>query len=261
MNKKLQTNNRLGEEKLNSQGCLMKIVEYINCHNIFVEFQDVYRAKVHTDYRWFQLGNVKNPYHPSVYEVGIIGNKYTSKTNGNRIREYTAWINMLRRCFNEQYKNKHSTYKDAICCNEWLNYENFYEWLHNQENFDKWRDNDRWAIDKDILKKGNKLYSPDTCCLVPQNVNQLFIKGNAMRGNLPIGVSIYKDKFRAVCNNNLAKDSEYLGDYLTVDKAFQAYKNYKENSIKEIANIEYSKGNITKQCYDAMMNYRVEITD
>ena len=35
----------------------------------------------------------------------------------------------------------------------------------------------------------------------------------------------------------------------------------KENLIKQIANIEYANGNIAENCYNAMMNYKVEITD
>jgi hypothetical protein len=44
------------------------------------------------------------------------------------------------------------------------------------------------ALDKDILYKGNKIYSPDTCVFVPQEINALFVKNDANRGDLPIGV-------------------------------------------------------------------------
>ena len=40
-----------------------------------------------------------------------------------------------------------------------------------------------------------------------------------------------------------------------------AIKEYKEYIIKQVAQEEYAKGNITKQCYEAMMNYEVEIAD
>lgn len=39
---------RLGQEKLNNQGSLMKIVEYNNSSDIVVEFQDDYKARVST---------------------------------------------------------------------------------------------------------------------------------------------------------------------------------------------------------------------
>ena len=98
---------------------------------------------------------------------------------------------MINRCFYEKIKEEHPTYKNVTCSEEWLLFENFYEWLHLQENFDKWYNEDKWCLDKDILVKGNKIYSPKTCCLVPQNVNTLFTKKNANRGKLPIGVFYY----------------------------------------------------------------------
>ena len=168
---------------------------------------------------------------------------------------------MLQRCFNVKLKKKQPTYEKVDCCDEWLHFERFYEWLHNQSNFDKWYENKRWAIDKDILVKGGKVYSPDTCCLVPQNVNCLFLKREAERGLYPIGVSYRNDGFLASCHNPFTNDREELGYYSTPEKAFSVYKDYKEDLIKQVAQIEFDVGNITEQCYQAMMNYEVEIDD
>lgn len=212
---------RLGEENLNYQDCLMKIVRYDNANNIVVEFQDEHKAMVKTQYKHYVCGEVKNPYYPSVYGVGITGNKYF---NGNvRIKEYQIWSAMMERCFSKVEKIRSPSYEDVTCCEEWLLFDNFYEWLHSQGNFDKWLSGNRWALDKDILVKSNRVYSPDTCCLVPYYVNNLFVKRNAIKNKL------YKDK--------------------------------KENMIKQMAESEYANGNITKKCYEAMMNYEVEIYD
>lgn len=256
-----QKKERLGAKKINNQGCLMKIIVYNNASDIIVEFQDKYKGVVKTTYNNFNKLRVKNPYYPNAFGIGVIGNKYPAKQNNKHIKEYNAWCHILERCFDEKYKIKKPTYKDVICCDEWLLYENFYEWLHSQENFEKWLNENLWAIDKDVLVKGNKIYSPETCCLVPPNINSLFIKNNATRGDLPIGVSKYGIYFRASCNNPLTNKYEYLGFYLTQEKAFQAYKQYKENIIKQIAQDEYNKGNIIERCYNAMMSYKVEITD
>lgn len=243
----------------------MKIVKYNDAVNIIVEFQDNYKAKVHTQYTNFKRGNVKNPYYPSVYGVGITGNKYTTWVSGENehTKEYQIWINMLIRCFDNKTKVKYPTYENVTCCEEWLLYDNFYEWIHSQDNFDKWYNNDGWHLDKDILVKGNKTYSPETCCLVPYNVNKLFLKNDTNRGNLPIGVhrDVKGYGYIARCMNPLTDDRDYLGYRTSVLGAFQLYKSHKENLIKQVAEMEYSKGNITEQCYDAMMNYEVEITD
>ena len=252
----LKKKDRLGEENINYQGCLMKIVQYNSTVDIFVEFQDKYKSIVHGAYREFSTGAIRNPYFPSVLNVGIIGQKYSSNT-----KEYKIWNAMMRRCFAEKYKNQFSAYVDITCCDEWLLYENFYEWMHKQVNFNNWLYDDDWAIDKDILIKGNKIYSPETCLLVPRKVNNLFIKRANDRGSYPIGVTRYGNKFRARCDNPLLDKREHIGLYNTPEKAFYAYKEYKERIIKEVAQEEYDKGNITQQCYEAMMNYKVEITD
>lgn len=254
-----QKSERLGEERLNCQGCLMKIVEYNGYANIVVEFQDEYKIRINSTYDTFVKGAIKNPYYPSVFGVGIVGNKHKSRVNGLYTKEYRTWQNMLGRCFTKTYE----TYDDVTCCKEWFLFDNFYEWLHSQENFDKWLNGEKWAIDKDILIKRNKIYSPDTCCLVPHNVNILFLTRKKSRGDLPIGVHYKKEskKYMAYCSNGEKGTHDYLGLHETKEEAFLAYKNHKEFKIKHLAEEEFLNGNITKKCYDAMMNYQVEITD
>lgn len=257
----MKTTNRLGEERLNNQGCLMKIIEYTNFHNIVIEFQDDYKAKIRTRYEHFIDKSIKNPYHPSVLGVGMIGEKYPSRINNKKTKEYQTWQGMMIRCFDIKYKESSPTYRDVTCCKEWLLYENFYEWVHSQVNFDKWLNNNKWNLDKDILVKGNKFYSPETCCLVPSNVNNLFVKKNKNKGTLPIGVTKRKNRFFAQCSNFSGQGHETLGYYTCLDDAFLAYKNRKEEIIKQVAETEYNKGNITKGCYEAMIRYEVEIDD
>lgn len=253
--------NRLYEEKYSKQGCLMKIVEYKNTTDIVVEFQDNHKARVKTTYGNFKLGSIKNPYHPTVHGVGMTGNKYPTKINGRNTKEYDTWASMLQRCFKTQLKEKQPAYKNVSCCDEWLYFENFYEWLHNQDNFVQWHKNKYWAIDKDILNKSNKIYSPENCCLIPQNVNCLFLKREAERGRYPIGVRYTNEGFLAVCRNPFLDRTVELGHYSTPEKAFNAYKKYKEMIIKEVARVEYEAGNITEECYKAMLKYEVEIDD
>lgn len=249
------------EERRNNQGCLMKIVEYNKSNDIIVEFQDDHKTRVRTIYANFKSGSIKNPYYPSVYGVGIIGTKYPRSVNCRNIKEYETWRHILRRCYDSELKGRQPTYNNVSCCEEWLSYENFYEWLHKQPNFDKWYEGKRWAVDKDIFTKRNKVYSPENCCLVPQNVNCLFLKREAERGKYPIGVRYTKDGFLAVCRNPFLDSAEELGCYSTPEKAFQVYKVYKEDIIKQVAQIEYESSNITEECYESMMKYEVEIDD
>lgn len=256
-------NERLGEEKLNHQGCLMRIVEYNNANDIIVEFQDEYHARINAIYANYKIGNIANPYYPSILGIGIVGSKYKTSINKKHIKEYEAWCSMLARCYDEKYKERRETYENVTCCNEWLLFENFYEWLHSQPNFDKWFNGKKWAIDKDILIKGNKIYSSDTCCLVPDRVNSLFLKSDKRRGNLPIGVSCYNwnghDYYILSISRKIHNHPTMY--FKSPNDAFCYYKKYKENIIRQMAQEEYEKGNITNQCYEAMMKYEVEITD
>ena len=115
-----------------------------------------------------------------------------------------------------------------------------------------------WELDKDILIKGNKIYSPETCAFVPAEINGIFTKTNSKRGVYPIGVSLHKEgRFQAKVLKN--KKQAYIGLFDTPEEAFQAYKKAKEEYIKEVA--DKWKDKIDPRVYEAMYNYQVEITD
>ena len=166
---------------------------------------------------------------------------------------YKTWHNLILRCYNEFSVNRNPTYKDCSVCEEWLIFSNFKDW------FDK-NYVDGYDLDKDILVKGNKIYSPSTCCFVPQEINKLIINQKRNRGLLPIGVVKKQDgKFVAQISKN--KKRVTLGRFLTANDAFAAYKKEKESYIKEVAQKYFNDGKITKRVYDALMRYEVEITD
>lgn len=254
---------RTGKENHNYQNYIMKIIKYNSANDIIVEFEDIYKAKVHCNYKEFINGLVKNPYHPEVYGVGMIGNKYSALKNGEYIREYKIWHSILQRCYDKTTKEKQPTYLECIVADEWKFYDNFYDWIHSQSNYDKWKNGERWAIDKDIIKKWNKIYEPEFCSLVPERINALFTRRQNDRGDYPIGVYYYKkgNCFRSQCMNPILNKRVLIGSYNNPTDAFYAYKEYKEDLIKKIANEEYKNERIVKQCYEAMMNYKVEITD
>ena len=250
-------NERIGEENYNNFGSKMKIIAYNSNRDILVEFQDKYKAKVYTMYSQFERGQVANPYDKTVYNIGYLGENY--KYNK---KIYDEWIQMFQRCYDPYYLNKKPTYRDCIVCEEWHNFSNFAKWY--EENYYE-IPNERMALDKDILVKGNKIYSPETCIFVSQRINLLFVKKDSCRGNFPIGCDFHKNsnKIRVRCNiiENKKIKRKCLG-YFSIDKPFKAftcYKNFKENYIKEVAN-EY-KDLIPQKLYEAMYRYEVEIND
>ena len=261
-----QKRERVGVIRKNNQGCEMKVIEYIDSKHIKIEFQDDFKEIRHATWQQFQHGEIENPHIKSlhrkgiVYEIGNVGEKYPTCIKRKKVKEYILWTKMLERCYDNKLKERCPTYKDITCCKEWLSYENFYEWVHSQENWNALLEYDKkFSLDKDILVKGNKTYSPNTCCLVPENVNSLFIKRNAARGKYPIGVSKSHNIFVAQWSDN--KGNKYRTTHETIEDAFASYKAEKEKVIKQVAQEEFDKGNITKKCYEAMINYEVEITD
>ena len=118
-------------------------------------------------------------------------------------------------------------------------------------------------LDKDILCKGNKIYSRDKCIFVPEGINKLFTKCDNARGENPIGASLTSSgNYEVRCRNGYGKPV-YLGSYSTKDEAFNVYKEYKENVIKKV--IDSYEGKIPEPFYSklktAMYNYKVEIDD
>ena len=250
---------RLGESRTMNCGEIAFIVEYENSNNITVQFKNT-EELVKTTYRHFKDGEIKSRFTPSVYGVGYLGNEKTKDENGKAIKSYSVWQSMLSRCYSEKCKKKYPTYKDCSVCKEWLNYSNFKEWFDN--NYYE-IDGEQMCLDKDILMKGNKAYSPNTCVFVPQNINKLFTKSNKIRGKLPIGVTFRKDinKYKAQCSTfyNCKKQKKSLGYFSNEIDAFNAYKQFKETEIKRMA--DYYKDKIPNKLYEAMYNYKVEITD
>jgi hypothetical protein len=261
--KEKAANKYINKTNHNKQGYLMTVIQYNAYDSILVEFSEPYRCVVSTRVDHFLKGDVVNPYAPCVCGIGIVGNKYPTHSNDGKhyLREYLMWTNMIKRCYDETARNKNRTYIDCECCEDWIYYENFYDWLHSQENYIILDSINDISIDKDILFKGNKMYSPKTCCLVPKYINNLLIKSDAIRGECCIGVSINKrdGKYKAQCGGK--KNHAYLGLYDTEEEAFNAYKKHKETQIRKSADEAYRQSYITKECYEALINYNVEITD
>jgi len=245
--------NRTDEVATNSYGSKMKIINYSNSHNIIVQFENGYKTK--TKYMHFLKGRVTSPYDKRLYGIGYIGEGvYLPTREKTQTKQYQKWERMLRRCYSNS--TEYFSYIGCTVCDEWHNFQNFGEWF--DKNYYE-IPGEKMQLDKDILFKGNKIYSPDTCVFVPQRINNIFEIKKASRGNYPIGVHFSKPnkKYAAQCHSN--KSETFLGYYNSPEEAFSVYKTEKENYIKEVAD-EY-KGKIPQRLYKAMYNYVVEITD
>ena len=249
-----------------TKDCVGKVCKSLNSGDFKVlKYNDYYEVEIQFINTGFETsanlqhirnGKVKDPYAPSVFDVGVLGTKYPSSESSRNTKEYTLWVGMLQRCYSDTYQKKHPTYIGCEVSDNFLHYEYFYDWCQKQVGFGKCG----FQLDKDLLTKGNKVYSEDSCVFIPSEINTVLIKSTASRGEYLIGVSWHKTKkaFIAMVSKNKRKQ-EYLGSFKTEIEAFNAYKTAKELYIKEVAN--KFKSQIDDRAYNALMNYEVSIDD
>ena len=197
-----------------------------------------------------------------IFGVAYVGNTTVKNLQTHKDKEsYKCWYHMIRRC----YENKDTSYKDCSVCEEWLCYANFEKWY--EDNY--WEcGSETMHLDKDILKHGNRIYSPNNCIFVPKDINMLFVKQKNKRiNNLPIGVkldssTLTRDKQLYVAR--ISKKNKTVTICRTIDPitAFNSYKVEKENYIKEVADEYKSKyPNFPIKLYEAMYKWEVSIND
>lgn len=229
------------------------VINYVNKNNITVEFAE---PKCVTTCRLVELrkGAVKNPKYPLFCGIACIGQgRYSRKTD---YKCYKLWSDMLCRCYNKKRATDYPTYKDTEVCKEWYDFQNFAEWCYEQKGFTSTDDNGKvFAIDKDILGNG-KVYSPETCCFVPREINNLLTIRHNHRGGQALGVYKKHKSLKYTSKVSIGGSENYLGSFTTEFEAFQAYKEAKEAYIKEVA--EKWKDKIDDKAYQTLINYEVK---
>lgn len=216
----------------NKKGFGFKVTEFINANKVNVVFDSGY-----TD--WFNASNIRkgsitDKLQPTIHGVGINDADYivNPMINGKRVicPIYSKWAAMMYRCYSDDARKKHSTYDDCYVCDEWHLFSNFKQWIDDKDHIGK-------QLDKDILFPNNKIYSPNTCCLVSQYINSILLDCGKTRGDLLIGVTKNWNKFEAKCSltTESGRKTIYLGLHETEEKAHASYVDYKCKLIREVA--------------------------
>jgi hypothetical protein len=165
----------------------------------------------------------------SIYENGktrILG----------RCNYYAKWADMIKRCYNQRELEKYPTYKGCIVCEEWRYFSNFIKWVNSQPN----REWGQCHLDKDLLIKGNKIYSPETCVFVSPSINS-FMLTTKRKTNTLIGVSLSKEgRYVATCRNQLCTEKNYcyLGTFGTELEAHKAWQAKKHEIACQLADLQ-----------------------
>lgn len=180
-------------------------------------------------------------WNPAHYKRGMCGIGYNGMAVGKGIYEksYIKWKDMMQRCHDKEVHKKYKPeYADKCVCEEWQNYANFKLWYDEHHVF-----GNRIDLDKDILKPGNKEYSPETCVLIEHYINTIFER-HAQD-------NIYENE-----DGKYFVGSNRKKVYETYDEVFEFACNKKKERIEKVA--EKNLGRIPKCAYDAMLRYDVE---
>jgi hypothetical protein len=148
-------------------------------------------------------------------------------------RYYARWWNLINRCYSEKELAKYPTYRDCYVCEDWLTFSKFKAWMELQDFEGK-------HLDKDIIIKGNRIYSPEACAFVDPITNGFVADSSAARGDFPIGVN-WNDaskRFVARCQNPFTRKRDYLGSFTCPNLAHEAWRKRKHELACQLADLQ-----------------------
>lgn len=137
---------------------------------------------------------------------------------------YRKWKAMILRCKNTQWQEQHPSYLGVDVCDEWMCLQRFCDWVDAQEYAEV--EGISWELDKDLLGNG-KLYSPETCCLLPKEVNLFLARINedfTPRRTESGSWAVY-------CSDGVNKDNRYVGAYPSYEQAYDIWKAKKNERL------------------------------
>ena len=241
--------------KTNNYGDVV-VLEYNNTRDVTIKFLNTGNIRK-TGTTEIKKGEIRDNEAFPRYMVGVMDIPNELRRGQPIPREYSIWSGVRQRCYNENIRHLNPSYQEVEMSENFKRYSYFKEWCNKQIGFDQ----DGWQLDKDILFKGNKLYSEDTCCFVPPEINSLILKADRIRGEYPVGVYHDTSKIHKRFSARVSKNGKHkrFGSYRTSEEAFYVYKREKEKYIKEIA--EKWKDKIDPRVYDALMKWEINIDD
>lgn len=225
----------------------VKIIEFYNKSYVKVVFLNTMSEKF-TSISTLKKGSLKDKQAPSILGFGIVGEDIPSR-GGIQDRAYGAWHSMLQRCLCENTQRKYPTYIGCTVHDDWRYYQNFKKWFYSQVGSDM----SDYQLDKDLLVRGNTLYSPETCCLLPRSINNYLSLLPVYGCTQSISFKTRTKQYMAVTSQK--RDKINLGDYRTYKEAFIALKTFKQDKMKEFA-LQH-KGNVSEVVYQKLMNFDI----
>lgn len=153
------------------------------------------------------------------------------KVNGEYVHTLSSvmWTCILARCRQGGAKQARSpTY--VGCINDFTSFQAFADWHTQQTGYGQ-----GYQLDADMLRKGVKRYSEDTCLLIPGALNNFIASSKARRGAWPQGIHTHGRQLRAqISINGRSTDLGYF-DVEDIESARAVYKAAKDKLGKDWA--------------------------
>ena len=216
---------------------------------ITVVFKENINHDIITDYRTLKAGNILNPYFARYYGVGYLGvGKYRMSKNKQPTPSYSAWRFLMMRLFCEKRLLVNPTYRGCTICTSWCNFQVFSEYFYSHESYGL-----GYELDKDLLVSGNRHYSPETCVMIPQEINKAL--KTVQVNSVVAGVRKRKSSKGYQVRVTEHGKRRHVGEFYTEEEASAAYVKAKEEYIHSLAEKWYGK--IEERAYQALMNWTV----
>lgn len=240
----------VGKRFENKQGDWCTIIEYISATKIVIEFDGYPDNLKQVAVAALKNGSFKNNYKPTIYGKGYIGDgKYQGSKKDGTDFVYGIWNNMLARNYDPYTQSKQPAYIGCSVCDEWLCFQNFADWYMNHQNYGL-----GYNLDKDLLGRDNRVYSPETCTMLPPELNVMISGSTSSKNGMPLGVGKIDKGYTARLNKG-KEGREYLGYYKTAEEAHKVYVEAKERYVKNKA-LEWAN-RIEWKAFVALMNWTV----
>ena len=243
----------------NKLGQKFVITNYHNADDVGIKFLDKYGYENRVYMSTIPKGAVKNPYTPGKFGYFVGDGPYGRKRDK---KAYFVWADMHQRVYYAKNDIHYMTsdirsYVYASVDERWHNFQVFAEWYY--EYLKRLNPNYDYFIDKDILQfsKRYKVYSPETCCLVPSDINECIAGIYTTVQNLPLGVRLTKDGVYYAFATCIGVSEEY-GPFDNLNDASSCAISNKHRMINELAFKYYSDGAITEEVLNALYNLDIK---
>lgn len=146
---------------------------------------------------------------------------------------YSKWEHMLERCYGKTYHDTNPSYIGCSVDQAWHTFSVFKRWMETQD----WHGKE---LDKDLIDRGNRVYSPDKCIFISPELNKFMTASDASRGLMPMGVGIKRStgKLYARCCNPFTGTQEKIGSFICEIEAHARWQSRKHEHALVLASME-----------------------